>query len=321
MTEGAYLSKQKKIVAAIGGNALYPPNSPSFEVQKELITKTCKKLADIIEEGHRLIITHGNGPQVGNILEQNERARKVVPSMPLDVCVAETQAQIGYLMQQSLRNAFHRRGMKRRVTPVVTQVLVDSKDKAFKDPTKPIGPYYSKSRANHLIKKRDWQMKYDRRGGYRRLVPSPKPLKIVAMSSIKKLVSQRGSVVIAAGGGGIPVVEKRGNLVGVEAVIDKDLASGLIADGLDAQMLLMITDVRRVSLNFGKKNQKDLSMMTVDEAREHMKDGHFPPGSMGPKVQAAINFVKNEDRQAVITSLGHLKRALDEKDGTWIVFE
>jgi carbamate kinase len=320
-TEGAYLSKQKRIVTAIGGNALYPPNSPSFEVQKELITKTCKKLADIIEEGHRLIITHGNGPQVGNILEQNERARKVVPSMPLDVCVAETQAQIGYLMQQSLQNAFHKRGMKRRVTPVVTQVLVDSKDKAFKNPTKPIGPYYKKSRAQRLMRERGWKMRYDRRGGYRRLVPSPEPLKIVEMSSIKKLVSQRGSIVIAAGGGGIPVVEKRGKLVGVEAVIDKDLASGLVADGLDAQMLLMITDVRRVSLNFGQKNQKDISKMTVDEACEYMGDGHFPPGSMGPKVQAAADFVKNEDRQAIITSLRHLKRALDEKDGTWIVFE
>lgn len=319
--QGEYLSKQKRIVAAIGGNALYPPNSPSFEVQKDLITKTCRKLADIIEEGHRLIITHGNGPQVGNILEQNERARKVVPSRPLDVCVAETQAQIGYLMQQSLQNAFHKRGMKRRVTPVVTQVLVDSKDRAFKNPTKPIGPYYKKSRAEHLMKERGWKMKYDRRGGYRRLVPSPKPLKIVAMSSIKKLVSQRGSIVIAAGGGGIPVVKKRGKLVGVEAVIDKDLASGLVADELDAQMLLIITDVRRVSLNFGRKNQTDLSKMTVDEAREHMKDGHFPPGTMGPKVQAAVDFVKNEDRQAIITSLGHLKRALDGKDGTWIVFE
>ncbi|MEE9115594.1 MAG: carbamate kinase [Thermoplasmata archaeon] len=315
------MSKQKRIVAAIGGNALYPPNNPSFEVQKDLITKTCRKLADIIEEGYRLIITHGNGPQVGNILEQNERARKVVPSMPLDVCVAETQAQIGYLMQQSFQNAFHKRGMKRRVTPVVTQVLVDSKDKAFKNPTKPIGPYYSKSRAEHLMKERGWKMRYDRRGGYRRLVPSPKPLKIVAMSSIKKLVSQRGSVVIVAGGGGIPVIEKRGKLVGVEAVIDKDLTSGLLADELDAQMLLTITDVRRVSLNFGKKNQKDLPRMTVGEAREHMKDGHFPPGTMGPKVQAAVDFINNEDRQAIITSLGNLKRALDGRDGTWIVFE
>jgi carbamate kinase len=315
------LSKQKRIVAAIGGNALYPPNSPSFEVQKELITKTCRKLADIIEEGHRLIITHGNGPQVGNILEQNERARKVVPSMPLDVCVAETQALIGYLMQQSLQNAFNKRGMKRRVTPVVTQVLVDPRDKAFKNPTKPIGPYYKKTRADELMSKHKWKMKYDRRGGYRRLVPSPKPLKIVEMSSIKKLVSQRGSVVIAAGGGGIPVVERRGKLEGVEAVVDKDLASGLVSDGLDAQMLLIITDVRCVSLNFGRKNQIDVSQMTIDEASEHMKEGHFPLGSMGPKVQAAVDFVKNEKRQAIVTSLGHLKRALDEKDGTRIIFD
>jgi carbamate kinase len=315
------LSKQKRIVAAIGGNALYPPNSPSFEVQKDLITKTCRKLADIIEEGHRLIITHGNGPQVGNILEQNERARKVVPSMPLDVCVAETQAQIGYLMQQSLQNAFHKRGMKRRVTPVVTQVLVDSKDKAFRSPTKPIGPYYKKSRADELMRKHDWQMKYDRRGGYRRLVPSPKPLKIVEMASVRKLVSQRGSVVIAAGGGGIPVVERRGKLVGVEAVIDKDLTSGLLADRLDAQMLLMITDVRYVTLNFGKKNQVDLAQMKVEEACEYMEEGHFPPGSMGPKVQAATEFVKNDSRQAIITSLTHLKKALNNNDGTRIVFE
>lgn len=315
------MSRQKRIVAAVGGNALYPANSPPFSLQKELITKTSRKLADIIGEGHRLIITHGNGPQVGNILEQNERARKVVPSMPLDVCVAETQAQIGYLMQQSLQNAFRTRGMKRRVRTVVTQVLVDPKDKEFRDPTKPIGPYYKKSRADELMEKEEWKMKYDRRGGYRRLVPSPWPLKIVEMSSIKKLVSQRGSVVIAAGGGGIPVVERRGDLVGVEAVVDKDLASSLLADGLEAHTLLMITDVRYAALNFGKKNQRNLKEITVDETCEYMSEGHFPPGSMGPKIQAAVDFVKNDKRQAVITSISHLKRALNNNDGTKIIFE
>lgn len=314
------MSRQKRILAAVGGNALYPADSPPFSLQKELITKTSRKLADIIEEGHRLIITHGNGPQVGNILEQNERARNAVPSRPLDVCVAETQAQIGYLMQQGLQNAFRKRGMQRRVRTVVTQVLVDPKDKEFRKPTKPIGPYYKKSRADELMKKHKWKMKYDRRGGYRRLVPSPWPLKIVEMSSIMKLVSQRGSVVIAAGGGGIPVVERRGNLVGVEAVVDKDLASSLLAEGLDAHVLLMITDVRYVSLNFGKKNQKDIKEMTVDEACEHMSDGHFPPGSMGPKIQAAVDFVKNENRQAIITSISHLKKALKNDGGTRIVF-
>jgi len=315
------LSKQKRIVAAVGGNALYPPNSPSFEVQKELIAKTCKNLADIIEEGHRLIITHGNGPQVGNLLVQNEKARRTVPSMPLDVCVAETQAQIGYLMQQSLQNAFNRRGMHRRVTLVVTQVVVDPKDKAFKKPTKPIGPYYSKTRAARLRRKYKWKMKLDARGGYRRLVPSPRPIRIVEMASIRKLVSQRGSVVIAAGGGGVPVIERRGKLTGVEAVIDKDLASGLLANELDAQTLLIVTDVRFVSLNFGKEDQVDLSEMTVDEAREHMKEGHFPEGSMGPKIQAAIDFVRKEKRQAIITSIGHIKRALAGRDGTRITLD
>lgn len=315
------MSKQKRIVAAVGGNALYPPNSPSFEVQKELIAKTCRKLADIIEEGHRLIITHGNGPQVGNLLIQNEKARRIVPSMPLDVCVAETQAQIGYLMQQSFQNAFNRRGMHRRVTPVVTQVVVDPKDKAFKNPTKPIGPYYSKTRAARLKSRYGWKMKLDRRGGYRRLVPSPNPIKIVEMDSIRKLVDQRGSVVIAAGGGGIPVIQKGKKLVGVEAVIDKDLVSSLLADGLDAEKLLMVTDVRYVSLNFGKNNQTNLTKITVDEAREYLKDGHFPPGSMGPKIRAAVDFVRKGKRKAIITSIGHVKRALDGKDGTRIVPE
>lgn len=315
------MSRQKRIVAAVGGNALFPPNSPSFEVQKDMIAKTCRKLADIIEEGHRLIITHGNGPQVGNILVQNEKARKVVPPMPLDVCVAETQAQIGYLMQQSLQNAFRKRGMHRRVTPVVTQVVVDSKDKAFKKPSKPVGPYYSKSRAYRLMKKHNWEMKLDSRGGYRRLVPSPKPLRIVEMSSIRKLVSQRGSVVIAAGGGGIPVVERGDKLTGVEAVVDKDLASSLLADELNARMLLMITDVRYVSLNFGKSDQVDLTEVTVDEAKEYMKEGHFPPGSMGPKIQAALDFVRKEKRLAIVTSIKHLKKAVDGKDGTRITFD
>ncbi len=316
-----YLSKQKLIVAAVGGNALYPANSPPFDLQKELIVKTSRKLADIIEEGHRLIITHGNGPQVGNILEQNERTRKVVPSRPLDVCVAETQAQIGYLMQQALQNAFRKRGMKRRVRTVVTQVLVDPRDKEFKEPTKPIGPYYKKGRAQELMEKHGWKMKYDKRGGYRRLVPSPWPLRIVEMSSIEKLVTQRGSVVIAAGGGGIPVVERRGRIVGVEAVIDKDLASSLLADVLDAHTLLLITDVRYVALNFGKKNQRNLKEMTVDEACEHLSEGQFPPGSMGPKMQAAVDFVKNDKREAVITSISHLKNALSNSDGTKITFE
>ncbi len=315
------MSRQKRIVAAVGGNAIYPANTPSYDVQKEIISKTSVKLADIIEEGYRLIITHGNGPQVGNILEQNERARKIVPPMPLDVCVAETQAQIGYLLQQSLQNAFRKRGMKRRVRTVVTQVLVDSRDKAFKNPTKPIGPYYKKNRADELIKVNKWKMKYDRRGGYRRLVPSPWPMKIVEMSSIKKLVSQAGSVVIAAGGGGIPVVERRGKLVGVEAVVDKDPASSILADGLDAHILLMVTDVRYVSLDFGKKNQRNIKEMTIDEACDYMSEGHFPPGSMGPKIQAAVDFVNSDSRQAVITSLSHLKSALNNNDGTRIIFE
>ncbi len=308
-------------MAAVGGNALYPANSPSYKVQRDIIRKTSVKLADIIEEGYRLIITHGNGPQVGNILEQNERARKIVPPMPLDVCVAETQAQIGYLLQQSLQNAFRKRGMKRRVRTVVTQVVVDPKDKEFRKPTKPIGPYYKKGRAEELMKLSRWKMMYDVRGGYRRLVPSPWPLRIVEMSSIKKLVSQAGSVVIAAGGGGIPVVERRGKLVGVEAVVDKDLASSILADGLDAHMLLMVTDVRYAALNFGKKNQRKIKEMTVDQACEYMSEGHFPPGSMGPKVQPAVDFVKNEQRQAVITSLRHLKSALSNNDGTKIVFQ
>ncbi|MFQ6060267.1 MAG: carbamate kinase [Thermoplasmata archaeon] len=313
------MSKQKKIVVAVGGNALFPPNNPSVEMQRELVSNTCSKLAEIVEEGYRLIITHGNGPQVGNILVQNEKARKVVPPMPLDVCVAQSQAQIGYLLQQSLHNAFRKRGLHRWVTPIVTQVVVDSRDEAFKNPTKPVGPYYSKSRAYRLMRRNGWKMELDSRGGYRRLVPSPRPLRIVEMSSIRKLVSQRGSVVIAAGGGGIPVVEKRERLIGVEAVVDKDSVSGLLAEELDAQMLLMVTDVRYVSLNFGKRDQIDLTEIAAGEAEEYLKEGHFPPGTMGPKMRAVSHFVKKKRRPAIITSIKHLKSALNGKDGTRII--
>ena len=275
-------------------------------------------LAGLAAEDVRLAITHGNGPQVGDLLVQSEEARGKVVRSPLDVLVAETQAQIGYLLQQALANEFARLHRSTGVASVVTQVVVDPHDPAFQHPTKPVGPLIRSDTEVMLKRARGWQLVQDPRGGWRRVVPSPRPLEVIEVPAIRALLGA-GFVVIAAGGGGVPVVRKNGRIVGVEAVIDKDLASAVLAQNLAAERLVFATDVDRVALNYGTSEARYLPEMTVSEARQYLDAGHFPPGSMGPKVEAAIAFVSSGGRESIITSIARLGDALSGGPGTRIV--
>jgi len=311
----------KTAVVAIGGNAILPAkDTGTAEGQRTRIRDTCRHIAAVIQKGWDIALTHGNGPQVGNILLQNEEAVGKVPAMPLDICVAESQAQIGYLLQQELANELASRGIKRNVVSVITQVIVDPDDPAMLNPTKPIGPYYDRDRARELEKTNGWKLVYDRRGGYRRVVPSPKPVDIVEKATIERLLFTGTSdwIVIIAGGGGIPVVRRGDQLVGVEAVIDKDLAAAVLAKSIKEKVLVMLTDVAHVALDFGKVEQMNIGRMSVPEARRYLEQGQFPPGSMGPKVEAAIDFLENGGEKAVITNPENLEKALDGVAGTLI---
>lgn len=311
----------KQLVIAIGGNAIQPASDAGrADAQRHRIEATAAKLADLVQAGYDVVVTHGNGPQVGNILLQNEEARNMVPAMPLDVCGAESQAQVGYLLAQALRNEFAVRRIERGVAAVVTQTLVDGNDPAFANPTKPIGPYYTRE-ADLIVKRaKGWKLMEDKaRGGWRRVVPSPQPLDIVEKDVILKLVGDGdGNVVICTGGGGIPVVRRSGRLVGVEAVIDKDLGAAVLARVLGWKGLIIATDVAQVALGFGKPTQRFLDHMTLAEAKKHLTEGQFPPGSMGPKIQAAIEFLESGGEFVVVTDLEHLVAAVEKKAGTRI---
>ena len=307
-----------QLVVAIGGNALQPAGEAAdAAVQRRRIEATASHLADLVAAGRDVVLTHGNGPQVGNILLQNEETRHLVPPMPLDVCGAESQALIGYLLAQALRNEFASRRIERDVACVVTQVLVDAGDPAFANPTKPIGPYYLRDDEILVKKAKGWKMVYDQRGGWRRVVPSPRPVDVVEKDIIRTLVGNgEGRIVIAAGGGGIPVIRKDGKLVGVEAVIDKDHAAVVLAQAIGWKHLVIATDVSQVALDFGKPSQKFLDRMTLTQAKKYLADGQFPPGSMGPKVEAVIDFLEHGGQHAVITDLEHLVPAVAGKAGT-----
>ena len=257
---------------------------------------------------------------MGNLLLKHEAAKRKTPPMPLDVCVAETQAEIGYMLQQELRNELARRGIKRNVTSLVTQVLVDARDPAFLHPSKPIGPYYSKTAARELMRRRRWRMVFDERGGWRRVVPSPRPLEIVERATIRRLLFTGTSdeVVISAGGGGIPVVRRGKRLVGVEAVVDKDLAASVLATGIGEKLFIILTDVPHVYVDYGTPRQRKLVRLTATEAERFLRDGQFPPGTMGPKIDAAIQFVRGGGERVVITDLRSLRRALTGRAGTTI---
>lgn len=304
-----------RIVIAIGGNAILNPAKGSPVEQQRMIDETCREIAQIIQKGYDVVLTHGNGPQIGNILAMQEECGIVHPQ-PLDICGAETQGMLGYSLQQSLDNRLIETGVKKQVATILTQVIVDEACSSFDNPTKPIGIYYPEFRAQKMIAA-GIKMIHDKRG-YRRVVPSPEPEEIVEEAIIKKLISD-GAIVIAAGGGGIPVIRKNGLLVGIEAVIDKDLTGSLLASTLGAEIFLILTDVEKVALNFGKDNQVDLDEITVSEAERYIKEGHFGKGSMEPKVLAALRFIKKGGKVAIISSLEKALPALLGKAGTRIV--
>ncbi len=274
----------------------------------------------MVEQGYELVLTHGNGPQVGNILIQNELASQVIPQMPLDICVAQSQGQIGYMFQQVFSNELKRRGINRAICSLITQVLVDKKDPAFANPTKFVGPYYSLTDAKRLKEEMGRVMREAENGMYRRVVPSPEPKMIIESTIIKDLVfsGEEGYIIIAAGGGGVPVVETEHGYVGVEGVIDKDLASAVLATNIKEKFFIMLTRVDKVSLNYGTPKQEDIDFMTVNEARKYMGEGHFPPGSMGPKIRASLYFMEQGGKKVLITSSQKLSSALEGEDGTYI---
>ena len=310
----------KKIIVALGGNAIKSPEDRgTIEEQLDAVSRTCDELVKMIKEGHKVVITHGNGPQVGALLIQNEEARAKVPQMPLDVCGAESQAFIGYMVQQTLRNKLEKIGISKDVATVITQVKVNPKDPAFEKPTKPIGPFYTERQAEKLRTEKGHIIRRIEEGRYRRVVPSPEPKGIVEIGAIQKLVDA-GVVVIASGGGGVPVVEGDDRrLQGVEAVIDKDLASEILAREIKAEVMLFLTNVRGVAVNYGEPAQRFLDRMTSEEARSYLAKGEFPAGTMGPKIRAAIKFLESGGEKAVVSSLGEAFEALNGRAGTTII--
>lgn len=306
-------------IVAIGGNALSPKGDVGDATSlRRAAAEAARQLVDLVDAGFRLVVTHGNGPQVGNILLQNEEARQRVPAMPLDVCVAESQAQIGYALQQAIHNELARRDKPVGVASVVTQVIVDPDDVAFRNPTKPVGPYYRTEAELVVGRAKGWAFRPDDRGGWRRVVPSPRPLEVVEADLLGAMLKGDNGVLIAAGGGGIPVVHRGDELVGVEAVVDKDLASAVLGIALGADLLLIATDVPRIALNFGRRDQVELDRLPRAEARRHLAAGQFPPGTMGPKVEAALQFLDGGGKRAVVTDLAHLLDAVSGRAGTTI---
>ena len=287
------------------------------EEQFDKVRETCKHLAGIIKQGHKVTITHGNGPQVGDILLKDELAKDTLPQMPLDICGAESQGMIGYMIQQSLRNELRRVGLDLQVATVLTETVVDANDPAFKNPTKPIGSFYTASEAARLKKEKGWHLINDSERGYRRTVPSPIPLSIVQGQMIRELMDL-GVIVIAAGGGGIPVTSGDES-EGVEAVIDKDLGAAVLAKVVKAKVLLILTDVEKVFLDYGKPSQRPVDRMTVQECRNFLEEGQFPVGSMGPKIESAVRFLESGGNRVIISSLEMAEEALAGRAGTTIV--
>lgn len=301
----------KLIVVALGGNALLRSNQKgTYKEQIENVTETCEALMSFVKNGDNLIIGHGNGPQVGNVMLQHEAGAKMfeVQPMPMDFCVSETQGSIGYLIETGFRKVLSKNGFKNNIVTLVTRVLVDGNDPMFKNPTKPVGPYYEKEEAEEYAAATGAIFKEDPKGrGWRKVVASPKPLEINNIELVEQL-ARGGNIVVTVGGGGIPVVEKDGYYVGVEAVIDKDLASSLAAVQVKADEFYILTDVPQAYINFRKENEKALGRITVAEAKKYLEEGQFTEGSMAPKMRAAIKFVEETGREAVITdatSLGN----------------
>jgi carbamate kinase len=308
-----------KIVVALGGNAI------SREDQKGDIPDqinnchiTAKYIVDLVAAGHKVVTTHGNGPQVGNILRRVEAARGIVYPLPLDICGAHSQGGIGYILQREINNTFKERGIEKIAYTVVTQCLVDRNDPAFQKPTKPVGPFFTKEKIQTMVDQEKWAVVEDAGRGYRRVVPSPRPKRIVEEKVIRQIV-ELGEAVICCGGGGIPVVEEKGSLVGVEGVIDKDFATSLLARCIQADLMIISTGIEKVAIHFKKLGEKFLDQMTVAEAKKYYDAGEFPPGSMGPKILAAIEFIEETGKDVIITLPETMMEAVKGKAGTRIV--
>ncbi len=307
----------KRVVIALGGNAILKPNQPAtVETQLANIQLSAEQIAKIEKLDHQIVVTHGNGPQVGNILRQNEEAKEVVPPFPLDVCNAESQGFIGYLMEQSIKNKIEQEELTSNVVTLLTQVEVAADDPAFEKPTKSIGLFYSEEEAKTMAEEKHWVMEEDAGRGYRRVVPSPQPVTIHGVESMVHLLNQN-TIVIAGGGGGIPVVKQAEGLKGIEAVIDKDRTGKKLAEQVDADVFMMLTDVNNVYINYGTPEQEKLTGLSVSEAQAYFDAGHFAEGSMGPKMEAAIAFAK-QGKTAIICSLEEADLALLGEAGTRI---
>lgn len=308
----------KKIVIAIGGNAITQDNQKgTIEEQRQNILHCCELIADLIQEGYEIVVTHGNGPQVGNLVLQNDMAKRIVPENPLDICDAQTQGSLGYLIAQTMSNVLRKRKISKQVVAVLSQVAVDESDPGFCHPTKFIGPFFEEEDARVLQETKGFLMKKDSNRGYRRVVASPKPIGLVEKEAVRTLLDQ-GFFVIAVGGGGIPVICKNQELKGVEAVVDKDYASALVAEEINADTLVILTGVQKVAVDFGKPSMRELDRLTPEECRMYLEQGQFPAGSMGPKIDAALQFASRRGKAAVITSIEYLKDALEGKNGTRI---
>lgn len=311
----------EKIVIALGGNALQSGKGPATaEAQLNVVKNTCEHIAKISSMGYEIAVVHGNGPQVGRIVMASETAKDVTPAMPFDVCGAMSQGYIGYHIQQCLKYALNKDNRNVPVVTVATQVIVDKNDPAFVNPSKPIGPFYTEEEAKALEKEKGYTVKEDSGRGWRRVVASPLPKRIVEIEAVNHLWDH--AIVITCGGGGIPVIENpNGTLEGVAAVIDKDHAAELLAEMVEADILMILTEVEKVAINFNKPNQEDLSEMTLETAAKYVDEGQFPPGSMLPKVEAAMKFVRRyPNKKAIITSLDKAVDALEGKTGTIITF-
>ncbi|HNX96516.1 MAG TPA: carbamate kinase [Candidatus Aminicenantes bacterium] len=312
--------KKKLALVAFGGNAMLPPGERGTAAEQSAnACQAAQLMVEVVRKGYELIVVHGNGPQVGNLLLQMEAASSSIPPFPLDVCDAMTQGSMGYLLERAICNELRKHSLRKEVVTVLTQVVVDPEDPGFAHPEKPIGPFYSRERAEVLRVENRWQMVEDAGRGFRRVVPSPTPIDVVPKKAISALVNQ-GQVVIAAGGGGVPVIINEDGLVqGIEAVIDKDRVSALIAAEAGADLFVILTGVDRVWENFGKPDARPLPVIGVDTARKMLQAKQFPPGSMGPKIESAIAYIEGGGREVLITSAEKLKAALAGRSGTRIV--
>ena len=312
-----------KIVVALGGNALSRDGKATAKDQLEVANQTAKELAKLVAAGHQLVIVHGNGPQIGNIILHEEAINtEKTPTMPIDVAGAMSQGQIGYWLQNAMRNQLESEGIKKPIASIVTQVLVSKDDPAFKNPSKPIGPFYTEEEAKKLSKERHFTVKEDAGRGWRKVVPSPMPLSIIE-SELVEIALGNDAIIVAGGGGGIPVYyDEHGHLVGLEAVIDKDFAAEKLAETIDADILLILTAVENVKINFKKENEEDLKILTADEAFKYIAKGEFAAGSMLPKIEAGISFVSSgKNRTCIITNPENAINAIEGKTGTKIIGE